>query len=207
MAGNKRFDVKNKACRRLADLAGIRGDLNLCVRACDEFLSISSPAPHVPTIIEEALAEFAIFRYCRTISTDVRSGVRLEQVEMLQSDLRESHHYFKDLRDKHLAHSVNHHEQNSVEATVSDDQEATVLKIGTYHSRSPATGYARINSLRQLANGLLKIVLKEYKAESDVIWDLLESMTPQERIALSSKPKSVRRFRPTHAKRPQAGGG
>ena len=208
MTVDMRFEVRHKACGRLADLAGIQGDLELCISACEAFLTTSSWEPwRIPNVTEEALAEFAIFRYCRTLSTDIRSGVRIEQIDALPPELRERHKYFKDLRDKHLAHSVNYHEENNVQATIATDLNGTLLKLGTHHSRTPAAGYKDIQSLKELAEALLEIVVQEFNAEFDATWDLLEAMAPEERIALSTVPKPTSTFRPTHAKRPKASNG
>jgi hypothetical protein len=192
----------------MADLAGVEGDLSLCIKACDEFIALTSSEPwRIPTITQEALAEFAIFRYCRTIATEVRSGVRADQIAALPPNLLEAHRFFKDLRDKHLAHSVNYHEQNSVHATISLNDERTLLKLGTQHSRTPATAYEDIKSLKELAEALGEIIETEDTTEFDATWDLLESMTPEQRWQLSEVPKAKPKFRATNAKRPKVGGG
>ena len=207
MTNERKFELKLSACRRLADIAGIEGDLSLCIKACDEFLSnASSMPPGFPTIGQEALAEYAIFRYCRTLSTDVRSGVRIDQINSLTPELVTHHRHFKDLRDKHLAHSVNYHELNSVQATVTPDRAATVLKLGTHHERQPATSYTSIRRLKDLAEALSKIISTERRSELDKIWHLLESMTPEERTRLSLAKKEEPKFRRTNARRPTAGG-
>ena len=191
----------------MADLAGIETDLDLCIKACEEFLSSTGPEPwRIPTITQEALAEFAVFRYCRTISTDVRSGVRIAQIESLPPHLLEHHRHFKDLRDKHLAHSVNYHESNVVHATIALDDAGTLLKLGTEHSRTPATAYDQIRNLRQLAEALAQIINAEAKAQFEAVWDHLESLSPRERLELSQVVKQGPKFRPTGAKRPKSGG-
>jgi len=208
MPDERKFEVRSASCRRLADLAGIKGDLQLCVKACDELLSSAASEPSkVPNIMQEALAEYAIFRYCRTISSDVRSGVSIEQIQRLSPDLQKHHTYIKALRDKHLAHSVNYREENSVHATISLDSTATLLRLGTKHSRTPTTSYKDMQNLKELAESLREIVAGEYQIEFDKTWTLLESMSPQERLLNSEVPPAPRKFRSASDKRPKASGG
>lgn len=206
MTYERKFEVKSKACQRFADLAGIRVDLKLCIRACDELLAISPRIPHVPSIAQEALAEYAIFRYCRTISSGVRTGIAREQIDLLPGDLTDLHDYFKSIRDKHLAHSVNYDEENLVQATISLDPNATLVNLGTHHLRRPVTGHEKIGFLKELACAVFELVQKDYQTERETIWKLLEDMSPEERLSLSNIPKPDPQLRPAHVTRPKAGG-
>jgi hypothetical protein len=119
-----RFDFSIPEAQRLSDLSSVDSDLEAVVRLCVRCERLLGNAPKVPPT--EALAWWddvqalgdlmfaAVIRYGRTLSSGVRQGIPTEWIESLPMPLRESHSYFKALRDMYVAHSVSQLEDNQV---------------------------------------------------------------------------------------------
>lgn len=197
---NYRFERAD--AQRLADLAGVLHDLELSIQACDEFLSNPVVGSVRAILISRSLATFAIVTYCRTMASGVRSGISTEQLALLPSHLQQRHDYLKGIRDKFIAHSVNHFEENFVEVELekSDSGLVKVSSLSTDHTRHATFSNADMIGLRELAEALLEVMNTEYDAEFDRVWDTLESLAPAELLAVLTAP-SGRGYKPPHTPR------
>lgn len=171
------LELRHPIAQRLADLAGIEHDLELCIRACNKFISEKSTGSEDAILTSRSIATFAIISYFRTISTGVRSGISESHIKLLPEHLRIQHDVFKSIRDKFVAHSINQFEENSVQIGLVRESEARRIDtISTIHSRTATFSKVQISELMSLAQALIQIVGEEYDSESNRVWKFLESL-------------------------------
>lgn len=103
----------NEESQRLADLAGVETDLLAVEALCARFLK-ERPNEPLDSVLLDALCSSAIVRYGRAFNSGVRMGVPSEVLRELSPESQDAHRYFKALRDKWVAHSVNTYEENEV---------------------------------------------------------------------------------------------
>jgi hypothetical protein len=169
---------ENKEAQRLADLNGITYDLHLVGSICDQFLQIENNFSTESSLISQCLFISAVVTYGRTLNSGVRSGVTRQQIEQLPIELQEQHQYFKDIRDKFIAHSVNAFEENCVKIYLTPEErgERSVSSIGLGHSRVIALSHQDMQSLKNLAAIVLAIVKYEMKYEEDRLLQFARSL-------------------------------
>lgn len=103
----------------LADLYSIRNDLQSVAEICGRIATLSTVARADHSLIDW-LFSAALVRYFRCFSHGARLGLRRADIEGLEPEALGAHDYFKDLRDKYIAHSVNPFERTVVTAIVVD---------------------------------------------------------------------------------------
>lgn len=91
--------IKHREAQRLADLAGVLGDLTLTMRTCDLFLGSPNVGSDEAILRSKALASFAIITYFRTVAQNCRTGVTSEQISRLAPHQQAAHQKFKAIRD------------------------------------------------------------------------------------------------------------
>lgn len=184
------YRFEHTRAQRLADLAGVLHDLELTIQACDEFLGNPTVGSVGAILVSRSIATFAIVTYCRTMAKGVRSGISQAQLDLVSPRLRQRHEHLKNVRDKFIAHSVNHFEENFVEVELekSDSGVIKLAKLGTDHSRHATFSSADLADLKELAEALLEVINEEYDAEFDLVWDYLESLTPADLQAALKAP-------------------
>ncbi len=99
--------------RTLADLEGLKQDLIAVAETCNrlaDLLKIDSK----DHILVEALWTSALIRYVRCFAEGKRYGLRESIFDGLNGDPIGTHRLFIDVRNKHIAHSVNPLEQTHV---------------------------------------------------------------------------------------------
>lgn len=116
---HRAVEVKLPEAEVLADLYGIDYDLTTASHLCTKALEFSKPDQRDHLVIE-GLVSAAIVRYARCFSTGPRLGLTRKDIEALDASDSATHDYFKALRDKFVAHSVNPFEETYVTATASE---------------------------------------------------------------------------------------
>lgn len=172
-----RVDFCIAEAKWLSDLTGIQNDLEAAVRVCNRIHRDAErfnlePGVDILAMMEERalVAELvcaATVRLMRTLGTGVRSGIPAAWLDDLPANLRNAHSYFKSLRDKFIAHSVNPLEDNQVFAWVKGygTSKARVTRVDAGPGRYlPGAGDAAL--LGKLASSLLARVNQEIGAES-----------------------------------------
>jgi hypothetical protein len=112
-------EVKLPEAEVLADLYGIVFDLDAAAYLCDRAIELSQPRSR-DSLVVEGLVAAAVIRYGRCFASGVRFGLTSTDLGDLGHGALESHGYFKDLRDKFVAHSVNPFEETFVTATATE---------------------------------------------------------------------------------------
>lgn len=116
---HRAVEVKMAEAAVLADLYSVRYDLEIGTHLAKAAREVGSTRPH-DSLIVEGLVTAALIRYYRCFSTNVRLGLRRADIEKLDPEILGQHDYFKNLRDKFVAHSANPFEENWVTATASE---------------------------------------------------------------------------------------
>jgi hypothetical protein len=101
----------------LAALVGVKDDLEQVLSYCGE-LEKQIAAKYRGYHLWEALAYAAAVAYARCFGTGVRAPLPAALLEAAPAEVRETHGFIMDLRNKHIAHSVNVFEENRVVANV-----------------------------------------------------------------------------------------
>jgi hypothetical protein len=167
--------LEHPIAQRLADLAGIKHDLELVVRACDLFASQSQIGSDEAILQAKAVGTFCIINYFRTLPNSFRSGIPRKMIDDLPPILRNLHDDLKETRDYYVAHSINMQELNRV--TVSLNADGTLNTIGTSHQRPANFSYQQIRDLRELASTLGELIDGEWDVEFGKVWDFLENLS------------------------------
>lgn len=172
----------------LADLTGIEIDLAAVERACDRLLVewkrfgeqnktmfdfIESEA-----VFFDTLFSGAVIRYWRCVGSGVRSGVPISLIESLEPSLQQAHRYFKSLRDKFIAHSVNPFEFNQVVVFLKplNKPPKGVDRVGVFPGRHSPGSQKDATLLKRLAVGLRARVTEEIAAESERVLRFAQSL-------------------------------
>jgi hypothetical protein len=186
-----RFDFCVPEAKWLSDLTGIKNDLEAVARICERVQNDASnfkfePGVDVLAMLDERMLAAdlicaAIVRFMRTHGTGVRSGIPSSWVEKLPIDLRNAHTYFKNLRDKFIAHSVNPLEDNQVFAWVKGygTLEAQVTRVDSSPGRY-LPGSVDAALLGRLTNILLARISQEIEAESARLLGIAQSLSIDE---------------------------
>lgn len=173
-----RFDFSISEAQRLSDLTSVDSDLEAVIRICDRCERLSATLTKIPesaplTWLDDLQAHgdlmfAAVIRYGRTIASGVRQGIPRDWIDALPKTAQESHEYFKALRDKYVAHSVNQLEDNQVFVMLTpqfgEDQQPAHITVDKGHLIS--LGSNDITRLRSLAEELRAVVCREVKSET-----------------------------------------
>lgn len=118
--------------QRLADLASILQDLTFTIEACQRLLDVIDREPQDAVLIQ-SLWSAALISYVRCFAHGKRFGLSEEILAHLQGEPIPVHNFYKNLRDKHVAHSVNPFEEVAVGVVLpqadSDTKEAHGVAI------------------------------------------------------------------------------
>ena len=183
----------NPQSQRLADLYGHQYDLNNAIRFCDLHIEIDSTEAGIS--IEEflrrehtrhALCRAAFTSYGRCFGSGIRSGLNKDIVGRLPDELKQRHQQVKDLRDKWVAHSVNHFDDVRIRVQV------TVDESGEVQSRSVAMASQMVGTFvmawmiayRELFKAVLLVVDEEINNETVTLSNIVDQMTSSKLMAL-----------------------
>lgn len=190
----RRFD--NPECEELSRLGGLKHDLERVVAYCHVLESIS-PAPTLKDSAQklhmwEVITIGCIVQYARCFSSGVRRPLSLDFLSDAPDEIRNNHEYFYGIRDKHIAHSVNYSEDNSVmvEFEMNGVVPQQALHISTRSHRLIAIGDAEIPLLKELAHWVLAKLSIEYQKEISRVEMLVKKIPPADLINLDIAPRS-----------------
>lgn len=171
--------------QKLADLYGAQHDLNEAVRYCDLHIEIDPTEPGIS--IEEmlrrdhtrnALCRAAFVSYGRCFGGGVRSSLSLDLVERLPAELRNRHAQVRNLRDKWVAHSVNHFDDIRVRI------DATLNPVGELEVQG-------VSLAAQLVGTFLQDWMIAYRVLFIAVRDLVREDLSIESASLSEKVKRM----------------
>ena len=180
---------------RLASLEGIKADLDRVLEYCDRMIERyagshlkKSPFDIVgfTTHVDfdwEALSTAACVTYARCFGSGVRQSLDEALLEDADSELRSTHQLVRHLRDKHVAHSVNSFEENSVTVHIEDSfqSSAEICSAVPRHNRQAGLSFDTPEKLQQLASWWLAKVRQETAVETERVVRLAQAM-PLEQV-------------------------
>ncbi len=156
----------------LAELAGLFHDLGFVVSACDQLLVAFSSEPSDP-VMTQALWTAALVTYVRCFTTGVRTSLSEEDLAQLplEGEVIEFHQHLKNLRDKHVAHSVNPFETVRIGAILSPEgsAEAQVEGVATLYLRHISADRQGVQQLKTLASGLGVLIAERARLQTEVV--------------------------------------
>ena len=173
-----RFPVP--AAQRLASLIGMKSDLEQVVAYCDrmvkryaglhlkqspfDIVGFTTPLDFIDW---EALSTAACISYARCFSSGVRQTLDNNLLSTADIELSSLHSFVLDFRDKHIAHSVNSFENNSVTIHIGEHfQSSTEIEtITPSHTRATGLSIDVPPKLKRLAEWWIGKVEEEMAVE------------------------------------------
>jgi hypothetical protein len=152
-------DVEFPEAKRLADLASILRDLQATIETCKRVVEILDSDKN-NVILIEGLWSAALVRYVRCFAFGKRYGLTEEVFEGLKGDPIGTHRWYKNMRDKHVAHSVNPYEQVRVGIVLSPEEskDRKVIGVSTLAGSYICPDKKGVEQLGMLANVLIRKV-------------------------------------------------
>lgn len=123
-------EITDSTASELAEWWAIAHDLDHVIAAISKLLSMFDKAEEDPTL-QRALWTSALVAYIRCFKTGRRTTLDPEIYKALEGQPIEAHQYYKDTRDKHIAHPVNSFEETKIGALT--DTSGKVIGIGHAH--------------------------------------------------------------------------
>jgi hypothetical protein len=172
---------------RLADMAGVQMDLRTVAATCAKLgrKIEREREERMDMLVAEAMQAHALIRYGRCFRGGVRTAflIPAEWIGELPADLHQAHADFLDLRDKHIAHSVNDWELNVPVARVRVDQETGAVNVGgvsVNQHRVLMLAREAIDTLWRLAKTLADRVDAEMKIEQERLIEYAKAIPVEE---------------------------
>lgn len=148
----------------LADLVSIRSDLLQTEQLCERLLDfLRTRSPNQDPLIVDALWGAALVRYARCFTTGKRVRLDPAILSHLPGDPIGTHNYYKNQRDKLIAHSVNAFEEVQIGIILSSPAESvrSVIGVANFHARLISGDEQGVKQLGQLAQALRAAVEKQ----------------------------------------------
>jgi hypothetical protein len=191
-----RVDFSISEAKWLADLHGIENDLRDTDKLCTKSLTLMRPLPtgdaDAAKWLEDSwlageLSFAAVVKYGRTFGSGVRAGIPISWIDRLPVSHQQWHQYFKNIRDKFIAHSVNAFEDNQVFAQLSPQfAPAEVSSITVDTGRFVSMSSSDVLSLKGLAGLLKQLVQHEIAQESSRLLQVARAMPLGDLLARST---------------------
>ena len=211
------FSVAGAA--RLASLAGIKADLDRVLEYCERMIERyagshlkTSPfdivgfTMHVDFIDSEPLSTAACVAYARCFVSGVRQSLDATLLQGAESELRGTHELIMNLRNKHVAYSVNSFEENSVTRArrrLEDFFQSSAEICGAVprHTRQASLFLEVPSRLKQLTSWRMSQVQVETAAETERVLGLARAVPLEEVRALGQLKQSSSEDRQLHISR------
>jgi hypothetical protein len=157
---------------------------------------------HFP--LYEALSGAAVVRYGRCFKSGVRDRLPELALDAAPEVLKDTHEFVLDLRDKHVAHSVNPFEENDVTVQIADHYASSqeICAVNTAHGRAVGFPSDKPSQLKSLAEWWVAWLNTEMEKEKVLLLQLaktfpLESLKENEQAVLASHagPRTVGKTR------------
>ena len=145
--------------KRLADLGAIVQDLGSIMKICSRLKKMLKEKSQDSLLIE-SLWTTALIKYARCFKSGKRFGLDESILDGLKGEPHKVHKLYLDMRDKHIAHSVNPFEQMQVGLVLSpkDSNEKKVVGVATLSMRHMVTDVEGVHQLGLLSKVLLEKV-------------------------------------------------
>jgi len=148
----------------LADLALIYQDLTRTMELCKRLEKLIDEDSQ-DSLLVESLWSSALIRYVRCFTAGKRYGLNPDILKDLPGEPLETHQWYKNLRDKNIAHSVSPYEQVEIGLVLSPNSAETkeVQGVATLAMTHVCTDRDGISQLGRLAGIVRKKVVEQAK--------------------------------------------
>ena len=142
--------------------------------------------------IHDAFSVAILIRYFRAFGSGVRKNLKVENVETFSNEQLKDHQFFKEYRDKFVAHSVNVFEDTTIQARYCKERvlEEGIASIGELHNRIIGLRYDQVERVRALCESLLKYVEVQKNIEHSKLLQIMRSLPIQEVLSFHRKTPS-----------------
>lgn len=190
MTTNTWVDLEIPEAKTLADLTGIRYDLN-SARDLAKMLEAEIAAEAPNWQLADPLSTAILVRYSRAFASGVRSPLGNDALAVLSPEQREMHARLRAIRDKHLAHSVNAFEENQPVARYCEERvsQEGITSVECNHSRILGLNSREIAGVIELTTVFLEFVDGRLQEEKQRLLHIVRSM-PLERV-LAGRQKAL----------------
>jgi hypothetical protein len=148
--------AESSEAKKLADLAAIVQDFRAIMQACSRLKKLMEENSQDYLLIE-SLWVSALIKYARCFATGKRFGLSKDIFKNLQGKPLKVHKFYIDLRNKHIAHSVNPYEQMEVGFILSppSEKEKKIEGVATLAMRHFVSGKKGVQQLGMLSKTAL----------------------------------------------------
>lgn len=177
----KALKIPGSQAHRLADIYGVQCDLYWVIHVSHLTAQRMSGATVWREDFEiSALQGGLLVRYARCYKSGVRDAFRIptKWLEDLSPAMKETHAMCIDLRDKHIAHSVNDWERNIPVAEMKPTHEGgyELVDVNVQHDYVVGMTVQQIINIGDLARHLSTLLDAEYQAEKRIVRDYVTSL-------------------------------
>jgi len=170
MVENPIAKVDYEEAKKLADLGAIVQDLGFTMKTCSRLKQLLKENSQDSLLIE-SMWTAALIRYARCFATGKRFGLSESIFDGLIGEPHKVHKMYMDLRDKHIAHSVNPFEQMAVGLVLppQGSREREIIGVATMSMRHICSDVEGVHQLGLLSKVLLEKVIqiaKEYEEKT-----------------------------------------
>lgn len=146
----------------LADIAGIHEDLKFTVQICERLYKLDA-TEEKDVLLKEALWAAALISYARCFAEGKRYGLSEDTLQAAGDKAFEIHRHFVNLRNKHIAHSVNPFEQIEVGLVLSEPnkEDRHIESVVTFGLRLISMNKPAVQGLLTLAATLLDEIKRQ----------------------------------------------
>jgi len=183
--------VNFKEAKQLADLASIVQDLGTVMQTCSRLKKLLTDKSKDHILIE-SLWTSALIRYARCFTSGKRFGLTENIFQHLPGKPIKVHKFYRDMRDKHIAHSVNPFEQIEIGLILSpqNSDKKEILGVLTLAMRHISSDIDGVHQLGCLAKVLLENVCSKAKDCQKKVLEIGKQMDIEE-LRKTASPRLV----------------
>lgn len=158
--------VEYEEVKKLADLGAIVQDLGFTMKTCSRLKKLLEEKSQDSLLIE-SMWTAALIRYTRCFASGKRFGLSKSIFNGLKGEPHKVHKMYIDLRNKHIAHSVNPFEQMEVGLIMSplNSNERKIVGVATLSMRHICPDIEGVHQLGLLAKVLIERVCELAKQQ------------------------------------------
>lgn len=184
-----------------ASLVGARNDLRSTMRLCD-CMERQFDNNHPSIEVVDAFSTAILVRYCRAFPPGIRRWPWEAALDTLSAELKSRHDFFRQLRSKHIAHSVNALEEHRLQARYTLERFASegITVITTASYTFAGLGSDDVTTIRTLSASILEFVEEALLIEQVRLLQVVRAMT-LDQLRATISPLSPHDFDRAHTPR------
>jgi len=189
-------EVDYPEARKLADVHSILQELKSVMETCMRLRELLKEDPK-DWLLMESLWTAALLRYSRCFASGKRHGLSEDIYKDLPGDAVGVHQLYENLRNKHIAHSVNPFEQVKVGLILSPEksQEKKVMDVSPFLMKLVATTDDDVRQLGALVKVFVKELMKNGEQYGEEVLRIGRSLPIDCLLYTSPSPRDVEESR------------